>query len=326
MMHAASTPHPPEMQLLPVPCSVAQQLRSDPQGSPPVSPPVPASEPPSPVALASFCEDAPGLPEEHASANEAQHAARTAVVVGAKARRIDDHDRVRPTSIVMDPRVIPATLASLMVCSLATSEAGAQEVQVRPFVGWSHASRSVTDAFVGVDAGLRVSPYVAVSVDAAWYAPFDPVEYSVTSSTPVNESRWSSDVDLVVYPLAALTRPDEAPGTIEPYVLGGVGLMVDRPVAVVDPVDRRFGDQALVQLVAGLGARMFVTRRFTLSLDARAAQYFDRREATTVPNGASSLPVTDPHNPANPATWYDPAAHFTSDLQVRLGASFVLGH
>lgn len=227
-----------------------------------------------------------------------------------------------------------ALLAGVLVGLLAR-EAGAQQpggdvakgldVDLRPFVGWSHASGLVSDAFIGADAGLRVSPFVEVSIDAAWYAPFDPDPYSSTSRAPVGESRWSSDLDLVVYPLAGRTRADEAPGTIEPYLLGGLGLMVDRPIAVVDPIDRSFGDQALVDGVVGLGARIFVTRWLTLSLDARNCWYFDRREATTVPNGSTSLPLTDPRNPANPATWYDPGTHFTSELQVRLGASFVLG-
>jgi hypothetical protein len=231
-------------------------------------------------------------------------------------------------------KTTPVGLSLGIVCVLVCSEAAAQEVaeaaadrrrldvDLRTYVGWAYEPHSLTSGFLGAEVGLRVNPFFEMAVDGAWYAPFNP---GTASSTPVNEDRYSCDLDFVVYLLAALTLRNEEAGTIEPYVLGGLGVLVDRPVSVVAPGYRDFGDQGLVEFVTGIGARMFVTRRFTVRLDVRDMVYFDRRESTRIPHGSTSLPITDPENPLDPATWYDPSSYFTNDLQVRLGASLVLG-
>jgi hypothetical protein len=44
----------------------------------------------------------------------------------------------------------------------------------------------------------------------------------------------------------------------------------------------------------------------------------------TVANGSTTLPLNDPTNPLNPATWYDPNTHFTNDVQLQVGISLFL--
>ena len=226
----------------------------------------------------------------------------------------------------------PVTLALLLLCVLVSPAANAQDergdrrrldLELRPYVAWAYASHSLTRGFTGAEAGLRVNPFFEIALDGAWYAPFN--SGLPGTPTPVNEARWSADLDFVVYPIARLTRPSEQGGTIEPYILGGIGVIADRPVAVVDS-SRNFGDQKLVDFVSGIGCRLFVTRWLALSLDVRDAVYFDKRENVRVPNGSPSLPISDPNSPANPATFYDPNTYFTNDLQVRLGVGFVLAH
>jgi hypothetical protein len=233
-------------------------------------------------------------------------------------------------------------LAPLVAYTLAGSAAAAQEtpstdprrhdIDLRPYVAWVEAPQSATSAAIGADLGLRLTRLLELSLDGAWYAPFNDLQLTpqlansfalATRPTTVNEMTASSDLTLVLYPLASQTEPNEIPGTIEPYALGGAGVVLDHPIPVVD-TGRSFGDNDLVSFVVGAGARMFLTRWLALSLDARDLMYFEKRENPTIASGSASLPLADPNNPMNPSTWYAPSSYFTNDLQVRLGLSFVL--
>jgi hypothetical protein len=224
------------------------------------------------------------------------------------------------------------TLVIASACLLVSAEAAAQEerpldhgtvdFEVRPNAGLAFVPQSLTNMFVGADVGVRFNRFFELALDGAWYSPFDGTP---STSQPVNEGRWSAGVDLAFFPFAAAARRREGPGTFEPYALAGLGAIVTRPVAVVDPVNRRFDDQTLVDLSVALGARLFATRWLAVNLEVRDMMYFDKMENPSVAGGSTSLALSDPNNPANPSTWYDPRSHFTNAVQLRLGGSFVLG-
>ena len=230
----------------------------------------------------------------------------------------------------------PPALLSLASLVLFTPEiAGAQEgdtatheeiarhrLELRPFGGWAVVPNSVTGGFVGADVSFRFNGYFALGLDGALYTPFNRSAGS-NPSYPLDETQYSANLDADFFLWRARARPGEAAGAFELYLLGGFGILESRPIAVLDPADRYFFYNRLVDLSAGVGARLFIAERVPLEL--RDLLYFEKIENGQVPSGSSSDP-NSPDNPRNPATFYDAATHPTNAIQLRLGASFfVLG-
>ena len=194
-------------------------------------------------------------------------------------------------------------------------------VELRPYVGWALWPDSLTRAFVGGDVGYRVDPMLAFELDGALYAPFN-VGEGAKPVYPLNEAQGSVDFDVAFFPLARLGGWGNAPdgpkaGALEPFVLGGLGLVRTRPVAVIDPLRGTYDWNNLVDLDFGAGLRGFPTRWLAIELDVRDLVYYERREA---------LPITEYGNAqAFPANVYDPNTHFTNAIQFRFGASFFTG-
>ncbi len=207
-------------------------------------------------------------------------------------------------------------------------------IEARPYFGWAFAPSSATGGFVGADVEWRISPALAVQVDGAWYGPFN-AGPGATPQYPLNESDLSVDFDLALYPLARRgadsierfrgeSREGDEAGAFEPYVVGGVGVIRDRPIAVVDPRDRAFDWNNYVDFDVGVGARVFILRTVALSLELRDLVYYRKVESPVLPSGQPTANgVTS--NPSDPATWYDVNTRFTNDVQVRLGLGFLFG-
>jgi hypothetical protein len=197
-------------------------------------------------------------------------------------------------------------------------------LELRPFGGWDAAPNSATGAFVGADVAVRLNRFFALGGDFAWYAPFDRSP-GPQPSYPLNETLGSGDLDAYIVPWPARARS----GAFEPYLVGGLGVIATRPIAVVDPRDRSFDANTLVDLTLGVGVRLFVDPRVAISLEVRDLMYFDKLENGRVATGpavAPGQPGYTANSPLNPATWYSPDSHPTSAFQLRLGVSFfVLG-
>ncbi len=194
-------------------------------------------------------------------------------------------------------------------------------LELRPSGGWAFAANSATGAFVGADVAFRMNRFFALGADAAWYSPFNG-SAGAHPSQRVNESEWSADLDAYVVPWPAHARASTALGAVEPYVLAGIGILASRPIAVIDPAHRHFdSNNNDIDLAVGVGLRVFLLERVAITLEVRDLIYFERVENPSVANGSTTLPSSDPNNPDDPATWYDPAPHFVNSVQVRLGAN-----
>ncbi len=227
----------------------------------------------------------------------------------------------------------PPALLSLALLVLFTTEiAGAQEgdtatheeiarhrLELRPFGGWAVVPNSVTGGFVGADVSFRFNGYFALGLDGAWYAPFNRSAGS-NPSYPLNETQYSANLDASFFLWPARARPGEAAGAFELYLVGGFGILESRPIAVVDPTDRYFSYNRLVDLSAGVGRRAsFVGERVAVTLELRDLLYFENIENGRIPDDSSSPPIVA-DDPRNPDTFYDAATHVTNAIQLRLGA------
>ncbi len=219
-------------------------------------------------------------------------------------------ERRRVASLAFSILLAYAGLGSLPGPAEAQSEAIAEHrLELRPFAGAAFWPHSTTLAFVGGDAAFRVTAGFVVGVDGAVYAPFDG-NGGAHPTYPLGEAAWSADLDFLYVPFVARRRPGDETGAFELYLLGGVGVVATRPIAVVDPT-RSFGNDNDVDFTPGLGARFFVSRLFAVNVELRDLLYFEKDENPQITGDGR-----------NPATWYSPNTRFASALQLRVGASF----
>ena len=195
-------------------------------------------------------------------------------------------------------------------------------LELRPLGGWSIAPNSVTRGFMGADVAYRMSRFFALGADASWYGPFNG-SAGAQPSYPLTQSDWSAELDAYVVPWPAREGTSAVMGAFEPYVLGGIGLLASRPIAVLDPAHRHFDfNSYYVDLAFGVGVRAFLAQRLALTLEVRDLMTAETVENNVVARGSTNLSQSDPNNPDNPATWYSRNARFTNSVQVRLGADF----
>jgi len=99
------------------------------------------------------------------------------------------------------------------------------------------------------------------------------------------------------------------------YIVGGVGAISARPIAVVDPNNRVFkwGDPK-VDFNVGIGLRVFLNRWFAVGLEVRDYIFFDRLENIATAVGTAA---------ADPNTWYG-ETKLTNNVQFQAGVSIFL--
>jgi len=99
------------------------------------------------------------------------------------------------------------------------------------------------------------------------------------------------------------------------FIEGGVGVIRTKPIPVIDPDNRFFDWNTLVNFDVGIGLRIFFNRWLAAVLEVRDIMYFEKIENPQVGLGAKAL---------DKSTWYDPSTHFTNDVQLQVGLSLFL--
>jgi hypothetical protein len=96
-------------------------------------------------------------------------------------------------------------------------------------------------------------------------------------------------------------------------VVGGVGVLRDRPIPVIDPDNRKFDWQTNLDFNVGLGLRIFFNRWFAFMLEGRDYIFQEKLENT----------VVDARNPTNQSEWFG-ETKLTNAIQAQVGVSIFL--
>jgi outer membrane beta-barrel protein len=196
---------------------------------------------------------------------------------------------------------------------------------------------TLNDQFVSHNApGLALNYYItqvlAVGVNGNWYDGLNADSdfnfqnrRAARIAVPLNIYQFSSDLNFTYVPMyGKFAGFGDFIFHYDAYIDGGLGVIRTEPIAVIDPDNRTFNWNTLVNFDVGIGLRIFFNRWVAAVVEVRDLMYFDKIEAVTIAQGATTLPVTDKNNPLNPQTWYDPNTHFTNDVQLQVGLSFFL--
>jgi len=133
-------------------------------------------------------------------------------------------------------------------------------------------------------------------------------------AVPLTEYQWQAALNFTYVPMyGKFAGFSDFIFHYDAYIVGGVGAISTRPIAVVDPDNRSFAfDKPKIAFNAGIGLRIFFNRWFAGTLEVRDYIFLDRLEATEVADV-----------PTDPDTWYG-ETKLTNNVQAQVGVSIFL--
>ncbi|MCU0685046.1 MAG: outer membrane beta-barrel domain-containing protein [Polyangiaceae bacterium] len=133
-------------------------------------------------------------------------------------------------------------------------------------------------------------------------------------AVPLTEYDWSAGLNFTYVPVyGKFAGFSDFIFHYDLYVVGGVGLLSNRPIAVIDPDNRTFDSKARLTIVnPGIGLRVFFNRWFAATMEVRDYIFLDQLENTEV--------QVDALQAANKDNWYG-ETKLTNHVQAQLGVS-----
>ncbi len=182
---------------------------------------------------------------------------------------------------------------------------------------------TVNDQYVSHDAlavGLNywITNVLAVGASFLWYQGFESesdLNFSVRRSTrlavPITQYQLGAHLNFTYVPIyGKFSMFNTSIFQWDSYLVGGVGMMRTRPVAVIDPAVRTFDFDWRVAFNVGLGIRVFVTRYFAIFGELRDYMYLEKLENLNVSLGKPR---------EQPSTWIDQNSTLTNNVMAHLG-------
>lgn len=184
---------------------------------------------------------------------------------------------------------------------------------------------TMNDQFVShpgpvVALNYYVTNVLAVGVSGGYYFNNDS-KFNFTTrraarvAVPLTEYQWQAALNFTYVPMyGKFAGFSDFIFHYDAYLVGGVGAISTRPIAVVDPDNRAFGwDKPKLDFNVGLGLRIFFNRWFAGTLEVRDYIFFDKLENTKIEPGAES----------DKSTWYG-ETKLTNNVQAQVGVSIFL--
>jgi outer membrane beta-barrel protein len=140
-------------------------------------------------------------------------------------------------------------------------------------------------------------------------------------AVPLNEYQWGANLNFTYVPMyGKFAGFGDFIFHYDAYVVGGVGALSTRPIAVIDPDNRKFDFKPKIDFNIGIGVRIFLNRWFAAMLEVRDYIYNEQLEALTV---APSGPRGCTNCAADTGTWFG-ENRLTNHVQAQLGVSIFL--
>lgn len=196
-------------------------------------------------------------------------------------------------------------------------------VELQPYWSFTLNDQFVSHPGPGLGLNYYLTNVLAVGLNGNWYgglnvdSDFNFENRRATRvAVPLNEYLANGNVNFTYVPLyGKFAGFSKFIFHYDMYLVGGVGAMWSRPLAVIDPDNRKFDWSAKVSFNAGLGLRVFINRWFAVTTELRDYIYPEKLEATTVAPTAVQQ--------RDSSTWLD-ETRITNHVQAQLGVSIFL--
>ncbi len=193
-----------------------------------------------------------------------------------------------------------------------------RRVELQPY--WAI---TLNDQFVGHPGpGLAFNYWItnvlAVGLNGNYYEPFNTistfnaeVRRAGRVGIPLTEYNWGAALNFTYVPaFGKFAGFGDFIFQYDAYVVGGVGALQTRPIAVIDPDNRNFDWQTNIAFNAGIGLRILFNRWFAAVLEVRDYVFNDKLENTEI----------DAANPQDKETWFG-ESRLTNGVQAQMGVS-----
>ena len=190
--------------------------------------------------------------------------------------------------------------------------------ELAPSIAFTTNDQYVTHDALAVALNYWVSNVLAVGANFLWYQGLESesdLNFSVRRSTrlavPITEYQLGAHLNFTYVPIyGKFSMFNDSIFQWDSYLIGGVGMMRTRPVAVVDPAVRTFDFDWRVAFNVGIGIRVFVTRYFAIFGELRDYMYLEKLENLNVQLGM---------NREQASTWIDQNATLTNNVMAHVG-------
>lgn len=199
--------------------------------------------------------------------------------------------------------------------------------EINPYFGIGLNDQFVTHPNLGMALNFYITNSIAVGVNGGYFFN-SPSEFNYQTSRaarvgePITEYQWNANGNFTYVPAyGKFAGFSDFIFHYDFFLVGGVGAISTRPIAVVDPDNRSFDYKVKISFNAGLGLRIFFNRWFAVTGEIRDYIFFDELENPAIARGlgANGLPAAQ-----NPDTWLSEDLSFTNNVQAQIGVSFFL--
>jgi outer membrane beta-barrel protein len=199
--------------------------------------------------------------------------------------------------------------------------------ELNPYAGITLNDQFVSHPSVGVQGNFYITNVIGVGINGSYYFN-NPSEFNFQTSRAsrigqsITEYQWNANANFLYVPAyGKFSGFSDFIFHYDLYLIGGVGAISTRPLAVVDPDNRTFDWKPKVAFNVGGGLRIFFNRWLAFNAELRDYIFFDELENQQIAEG-----VDDEGRPnaQNPATWLAEELSFTNNVQAQIGLSFFL--
>ncbi len=199
--------------------------------------------------------------------------------------------------------------------------------ELNPYVGLTMNDQFVSHTAIGLQTNFYITNVIGVGLNGNFYFN-SPSSFNFETSRAarigqsITEYQWNANANFLYVPAyGKFAGFSDFIFHYDLYLLGGVGAISTRPIAVVDPDNRTFDWKPKVTFNVGLGLRIFFNRWFAFTAELRDYIFFDELENQTIAQGvdADGTPRAQ-----DPQTWLSEDLSFTNNVQGQLGLSFFL--
>jgi len=191
--------------------------------------------------------------------------------------------------------------------------------ELAPSLAQTFNDQYVSHPSLGAALNYWITNVLAVGVNLLWYQGIESeqkLNFSIRRSTrlavPITEYQLGAYLNFTYVPIyGKFELFNTAIFQWDAYLVGGVGMLRTRPVAVIDPSVRTYDFDWRVAFNVGIGLRVFVTKWLSIFGELRDYIYMEKLE---------NLQVSLDHR-GDPATWTDPNSKLTNNVTVALGFS-----
>lgn len=195
--------------------------------------------------------------------------------------------------------------------------------EVNPYWSFSLNDQFVTHPGPGLAVNYYLTNVLAVGINGTYYQPFNgDADFNFENrratrlAVPLNEYLAGYAVNFTYVPMyGKFSGFSNFIFHYDGYLVGGVGGLFSRPIAVIDPDNRKFDYEHRIAFNVGFGLRIFLNRWFSVIGELRDYIYIEQLENTTV--GATQQEQQDRN------TWFGEKP-ITNNVQAQIGISIFL--